>query len=161
CEMLSQAPPTRDDCRALYEHVSSAIYFELFGLAPAYDIDTEALSRKYLAIARNVHPDAFATSNEVTQSLILRISAAVNRAHETLRDPLLRAEYILELSGGKSAGEDKRVPDDLLVHVMALREEIEEAKCQGDKTTLAGFRETIEAKKFDALREIARLCARL
>jgi len=161
CESLAQAPMACAECHSVLEHVSGADYFELFGLERRYDIAPDQLQRKYLAIARNIHPDAFASADPESQSVVLRLSAAVNRAHETLRDPVRRAEYLLELSGGKSAADDKRVPPDLLNRVMLLREEIEEARAAGDAATLASMLPAIAARKDEAMRRIADLCARL
>lgn len=161
CESLAQAPMACAECHTLLEHVSGADYFELFGLPRQFDIASENLETKYLAIARNIHPDAFVSADPATQSVVLRLSSAVNRAHETLREPVRRAEYLLELSGGKSAAEDKRVPPELLSEVMMLREEIDEARAAGDRESLAAFRPGVVAKKAAALRRISELCGRL
>ncbi len=155
--MLAQTPLACADCHTLLEHVAGADYFELFGLKRLYDIDATALQKTYLAITRNTHPDAFATADATTQSLMLRMAATINRAYETLKDPILRAEYLLESSGGKSAADDKRVPPELLGQVMIMREEIEEAKSSGDAATLTRFREQVSRQKDSALQRLADL----
>jgi molecular chaperone HscB len=159
--MLAQTPLACADCQSLLEHISGADYFELFGLPRRYDLDADVLHGTFLAIARNTHPDAFATADPRTQSLMLRIAAAVNRAYETLRDPVLRAGYLLESYGGKSAADDKRVPPDLLARVMTLREQIEEAKAGGDTATLDEVRRAVAVERDAALRHICELCQRL
>lgn len=159
--MLAQTPLACSDCHTLLEHVAGADYFELFGLKRHYDLDPAALQKTYLAITRNVHPDAFATADATTQSLMLRMAATINRAFETLKDPVLRAEYLLETSGGKSAADDKRVPPELLGQVMMMREEIEEAKAGGDSQTLTRLRQQVSHQKDAALERLADLSRRL
>lgn len=161
CEMLAQAPLVCADCHQLLAHVQGADYFELFGLPRRFDIDAAELNRKYLAISRNIHPDKFASAGGEMQSFALRASAAINKAFDVLADAHQRAEYLLERSGGKSAAEDKRVPQDLLARVMMLREEIEEAKASGDHAALDAMRGDVSAQKRRLHETIAELCTRL
>ncbi len=121
-----------DHCRSLYP-AEGLNHFELFGFAPAYDLDPAALRQKYLQVSRGVHPDYHGTGDS---SLSLHLSAQLNEAHRVLLDPVLRAEYLLELVGGKSAKEDKNVPPEVLGTALLLREEIQEAKAAGDAAAL-------------------------
>lgn len=161
CESLAQAPVACAECHSLLEHVSGADYFELFGLERSFDIAPADIQRKYLAIARNIHPDAFASADQATQSVVLHLSSAVNKAYETLRDPVRRAEYLLELSGGKSAAEDKRVQPELLAEIMMLREEIEESRSGGNADAIVSIRPGIVHRKDAAMQHIAELCRRI
>ncbi len=161
CESLAQAPVACAECHSLLEHVSGADYFELFGLERSFDIAPADIQRKFLAIARNIHPDAFVSADAATQSVVLHLSSAVNKAYETLRDPVRRAEYILEVSGGKSAADDKRVAPELLAEVMMLREEIEELRAGGNTAAIAAIRPDIARKKDATLHKIADLCRRI
>lgn len=161
CDALARSPLTCTDCRSLYEHVQGADYFELFGLPRSFDLDAAILEQRYLSITRNVHPDAFAVAEPEMQMLAMRLSAAVNRAHETLRDPLVRAGYLLESVGGKSAAEDKRVAQELLNRMLLLREEVEEARAAGDHATLSSIKRSVLDERAAAANQIAALARQL
>jgi molecular chaperone HscB len=161
CKALAEAPLACKDCRRVFEHVMGASYFELFGLPATYEIDTDALHQKYLIICRNTHPDQFVNESPEASRLAMRLSAQVNRAYETLRDPLLRAEYLIEAFGGKSAAEHKTVPQDLLQEVMGLREDIEEAAGSRDAKAIGELRERVLARREEVLEQIAGLARQL
>ena len=158
CEALCEVPFACEDCHQLLAHVQGANYFELFGLPQSYEVDIALLEERYLAISRNIHPDKFATAGEEMQAFALRASASVNSAYDVLRDPLHRAEYLLESSGGKSATQDKRVPQDLLAQVLMLREELEEAKASGDRAMVDGVRVRVTHRKQATEQTIATVC---
>jgi molecular chaperone HscB len=158
CEALLQVPSSCEDCHQLLAHVQGADYFEVFGQPRRYELDLAALEEKYLAISRNIHPDKYAVAGPEMQAFALRASAAVNQAYDVLRDPIHRAEYLLESAGGPSATQNKQVPPDMLGHVMTLREEIEQAKAEGDEAALEAIRERLLAQRRGIERRIAALC---
>jgi molecular chaperone HscB len=157
CEALTQVPFACEDCHQLLAHVQGANYFELFGLPRRFEVDTALLEERYLAISRNIHPDKYATAGEGMQAFALRASASVNNAYDVLRDPLHRAEYLLESAGGKSATQDKRVPQDLLAEVLMLREELEEARATNDRTALEALRTLVARRKQETEHKVASL----
>ncbi|HUN80793.1 MAG TPA: Fe-S protein assembly co-chaperone HscB [Phycisphaerae bacterium] len=161
CESLQQAPLACQECHQVLSHVQGADYFELFGLPQAYEIDQAELSKRYLSISRNIHPDKFAAGDGQMQSFALRMSAAVNKAYEVLRDDFLRAEYLLESAGGLSAAQDKRVAGELLTEVMMLREELEEARASADKATISRIAAEVGVKRDHVRSMVASLCERL
>ena len=141
-----------DHCRSLYP-ADGLNYFELLGLAPRYDLDPAELRQKYLQVSRGVHPDHHADA----AGLSLRLSAQLNEAHRILGDPVLRAEYLLEIAGGKSARDDKNVPQAVLTTALMLREEIQEAHEAGDQTALEACRTRVQQPYDATLRKIAEL----
>jgi len=161
CESLQQGPIVCEACHAILAHVQSADYFELFGLPRSYRLAEDDLDRRYRAISRNIHPDRFVAAGAEMQVFALRTTAVINRAYEVLRDPVQRAEYLLESAGGPSAAEDKRVPDGLLARVMMLREEIEAARAGGDEGALQEIREALLAEQSRTDQEIRSLCEKL
>src|SRR5581483_2045961 len=100
-------------------------YFALLGLPRRLVIDAEDLERRYHAAARRVHPDRHQTAGAHAQALALAASAALNRAYRTLRDPVARGRYWLELHGRPLAGAGNGVaPGALRAEVEAARDEI-------------------------------------
>ncbi len=114
CGMVQ--PPGQDD------------HFLRLGLDRRFDLEPAALDRAYFARQRQVHPDRFAARSSREAAIAESRSVSLNAAYETLRDPLRRAGYLLELAGHPIAGEGATIADpDLLAEVMERREALAEA----------------------------------
>jgi molecular chaperone HscB len=122
-------------------------YFTLFALAPHLHIDLAALEKAFYAQSRKLHPDRFAARPQAEQDAALAASSALNDAYRTLRDPILRTEYLLALEGiqleeqsraatdaAKASGTAKKqvAPPDLLEEAFELNMALEELKMGGD-----------------------------
>ncbi|OUS11202.1 Fe-S protein assembly co-chaperone HscB [Gammaproteobacteria bacterium 53_120_T64] len=94
-------------------------------LPEAYQVDGVALSDNYLNLQRRFHPDRFAGKSAQEQRLAVQMASVVNQAYDTLRSPLLRAAYLLELRGLDSSGENTTISDvAFLMSQMQLREQL-------------------------------------
>ena len=160
CNRPMDSPLVCSGCHALYPS-DGLNYFELLALAPRYDLDPAEVRRAYLNLARMTHPDRFPDAPAEVSGLSLQLSARINRASQVLLDPVLRAEYMLELAGGQSAAVDKTVPQEVLTRTLMLREEIEEARTANDSAALAGQRAEVDAAYAETLKNIAKLAGRL
>ena len=98
-------------------------YFELLSLERAYKIDLVNLDVNYLAASTKHHPDF--SNSAIFDAAALKLSAMVNQAYSTLKDPFQRAEYLLKLEDGKNSEEIRTVPPDILEEVMDIRFELE------------------------------------
>jgi molecular chaperone HscB len=98
-------------------------YFELLSLERAYKIDLVNLEVSYLAASKKYHPDF--SNSALFDANALKLSAMVNQAYSTLKDPFQRAEYLLKLEDGKNSEEIRTVPPDILEEVMDIRFELE------------------------------------
>ena len=102
-------------------------YFTLFGLPARYQLDTQALSLRFQDLQRQYHPDKFASGSQAEQLAAVQQSATINQAWQTLRHPLMRAEYLLSLHGFDLASEQHTVRDTaFLMEQLELREELDE-----------------------------------
>src|SRR5436190_23396159 len=99
-------------------------HFDRLGLPRRFSLDPAALEREYLIRSRAVHPDYHQLASSAEQAASVELSAAVNEAYSTLKDPFRRAEYLLKLAGGPSASELKDVPAEFLEEMLDLRTEI-------------------------------------
>lgn len=157
CDCAMQSPLYCEGCHTLYP-ADTATHFELLGVPFKFDLDPAELRTRYLAVSRGIHPDRAGADNA---SLSLRASARLNDAYRVLSDPLLRADYLLELCGGRSSADDKTVPQDVLNETLLLRDEIDEARAAGDAAALDTARASAQAAYDRIFAHVARLAARL
>lgn len=100
-------------------------HFELFDLPAAFNIDAAVLQQRYRKLQQTLHPDRFANGTEREKLLAVQRTAQLNDAYQTLRSPLLRAEYLLALRGIELAHEQTTVQDpEFLMAQMEWRERI-------------------------------------
>lgn len=108
-------------------------YFELFGLPVGFEVDGAELASHYRDLQRAVHPDRYANATEQEKRLSMQGSTYLNDALDTLKKPLSRAQYLLELKGvDLGAGEGSITDGAFLMEQMELREELAETKGQAD-----------------------------
>lgn len=117
-----------ETCRAI-QPPGEVGHFDRLGLPIGFDIEPAALEKAYFANQRLLHPDRFASKSGREKALSGQQAAALNEAYETLKDPLRRAAYLIECTGGTAAiGDNVTVQDpELLMEQMELREALSEA----------------------------------
>ncbi len=147
-----------DHCHSLYP-ADGCDHFTLLGVERKFDLDPTELRQRYLQVSRGVHPDFHGTGERATASVLL--SAQLNEAYRVLADPVLRAEYLLELAGGPSAAADKHVSPEVLADTFALRERIAEAKAAREEAALAECRARAQQMHAAAMQQVAELARRL
>jgi molecular chaperone HscB len=153
---------------AIEQSAGAKDYFSVFGLRRKLNIDTAALQREFYAKSRQLHPDNFATATPEQQQWSLEQTSLLNDAFRTLKDPIERTRYLLELEGVKleeqssnatvaarENGAEKKqvVPPQLLEEVFELNMQLQElkmAKQMGedspDATELREAKERFESK---------------
>src|SRR5436305_5556254 len=119
-------------------------YFSFFGLPRKLNIDTAVLEREFYSLSRKLHPDIYAGSKAQEQEWSLEQSSRLNDAYRTLKDPIRRTEYLLQIEGvelegqSKAATEEARktgekkqiVPPGLLEEVFELNMQLEELRAK-------------------------------
>jgi molecular chaperone HscB len=130
------------DCGKI-QSAANTNYFQVFGLPRGLALDTGALEQEFHRLSRRLHPDRFARATANEQQWSLANTALLNDAYRTLRDPILRTEYLLSLQGiqleeqsraatdlAKSTGTQKKqvAPPDLLEEAFELNMALEEMR---------------------------------
>ena len=101
-------------------------YFELFDLPVGFWVDREQLGERYRQVQRELHPDRYAGASAHEQRLAVQYSALINEAYATLRKPLPRALYLLELSGlSQESIAGQQIDGGFLMVQIELREKLE------------------------------------
>lgn len=118
-------------------------YFTFFGLPRKLNLDGRLLECEFYALSRKLHPDLFARADRREQNWSLEQSSQLNDAYRTLKDPIKRTQYLLQLEGVKldeqssaasekarQSGEAKKqvVPPDLLEEVFELNLQLQELR---------------------------------
>jgi len=104
-------------------------FFELFDLAPSFDLDLSQLTTRYRALQRQYHPDQLSQQSNSDQIAVLaqlQQSAKVNEAYDTLRIPAKRAAYLLELKKQAIALEQSIGDIEFLQNALEVREQLDE-----------------------------------
>jgi molecular chaperone HscB len=135
---------------------SSGNFFELFGLAPAFALDAEALEASYREIQSRVHPDRFAHAGDAERRASLQWTTRVNEAYRALKSPVQRASHILSLHGVDVAFEtNTAMPAQFLMQQMELREALEGAVESKDLPALESLQRKLDADKGSLEKQIA------
>lgn len=123
-------------------------YFELMGLPRRFEVDSEALALNYRELQRAIHPDRFANASDQEMRLSVQHASLINEAFSTLKNPLKRARYLLELSGVPLDDTDTQMPAEFLLEQMALREGLAEVQANSDPfSALDQVRSHIEGRE--------------
>lgn len=101
-------------------------YFTCLGLPRLLSIDEAKLEAKYYELSRAFHPDFFQNKTEPEQAISLGNSALLNTAYRTLKDPIRRAEYLVQLESGAAKDIRNSPPAELFEEILALQEDLEE-----------------------------------
>ena len=106
--------------------------FAALGLPRKLTIDLADLERRYHELSRKIHPDRFASKGPKVRDASLRSTATLTRSYRTLRDPVARGLYWLELNGEKLAENNKRVPPEIAELVFDVQEQLAEMQLDSD-----------------------------
>lgn len=118
-------------------------YFQVFDLPCKLKVDPASLEKQFYTLSRKLHPDRFASRPAAEQEAALAESSLLNDAYRTLKDPILRTQYLLKLEGveleeqskaatdaARASGEQKKqvVPPELLEEVFELNMQLQEMR---------------------------------
>jgi molecular chaperone HscB len=96
-------------------------------------VDAVALERAYRDIQSRIHPDRYAHAGGAERRASMQWTTRVNEAYRTLRSPVQRAKYLLEMHGVDVAFETyTQMPPEFLAQQLELREALAEAKGHED-----------------------------
>ena len=101
-------------------------YFELFEFEIAPIIDKSLLTKKYLQLQKQYHPDNYSLSDENEQNQSLEMSSLINKAFAVFKDDLKTIGYFLEIKGLISEDEKYQLPSAFLMDMMEVNEQIDE-----------------------------------
>lgn len=121
--------------------------FRALGVTPSFDLKLADLERRQRELSKALHPDRHAGSPAGERRAALNEAIRVNEAFRTLRDPITRAEALLQLLQGPHPAEaaETKMSGAFLMQVMDTREQLSEARHLRDLARLEALQTQIGA----------------
>lgn len=108
-------------------------FFELLGVEQSWQVDETLVSANFRKLQTQYHPDKFASATDSERRRSVQVSSRLNDAIKTLRSPILRAAYLLQLAGVDADMSSTTFKDPMfLMQQMQLREQLSEAPSAND-----------------------------
>ena len=164
CEKQAGGGETCAGCWAIQPPDPAADHFTVLGVPRRHDLDMADVESRYKDLLRKLHPDRYTRADARARRAALGRAVQLTDAWRALRDPVRRAEYLVQLAGIDIGPEDGAartgppsakarppVPQALLMEMMELREELATARAAGDETTMARVQAGVSARVDAAL----------
>lgn len=136
CQQCGNPLPVELDC------------FAALGVPRKLVIDPNPLEKIYHELGRRIHPDRFASSPATVRDASLRSTALLTRSYRTLRDPVSRGLYWLELNGEKLGENNKQVAPELAAMVFEVQEQLADLRTAGGDAALE-LRNEVERRRHE------------
>ena len=166
CQSESSGEYFCQQCVKLQPMSKDLDYFTCIGLPRMLSLDAESLESRFYELSRVFHPDFFQNKTDTEQAISLGNSALLNTAYKTLKDPIRRAEYLVQLEAGAVKDIRNTPPAELFEEILSLQEDIEEyrtfeagqasarkeelwKKIQADRERLEQSRQAMEERLFE------------
>ncbi len=133
CSRETEPGPFCEHCSKIQPAGPKTDFFSILGLSRRLTIDGEDLERRFYELSRKYHPDFFQGAGPYEQQLSLELSATLNRAYRTLREPFTRAEYLVKLAQGSDQEIAAAPPQELLEEVFEFNERLQDFRMEQDE----------------------------
>ena len=131
-------------------------YFDLLKIKKSFDISLDSLEVSYQELIREHHPDKNMNRSSEEKVKAFQNTSLINSAYETLKSPLKRATYLLELENINPFDEtDTSMNMDFLMSQIELREELDSFKSNQDELGLDNFIDKIKSLINDNVKNIS------
>jgi molecular chaperone HscB len=135
--------------------------FKTLKIEPRYDLDLAAVEHRHRELSRALHPDRFVGRPASERRLALSRAIEVNEAWRKLRDPVRRAEALLDRLGietGETSG--AKADPELLMEMMEQREALAEARATRDASRLAELTSAMQLRENAVIASLSSALAR-
>jgi len=112
------------------------------------------MKQQYFQLSRKYHPDFIANGTDVEKEEALQISSLVNKAYKIFSNEDETIKYVLQLKELLQEEEKYALPNDFLMEMMELNEELMDAKMEGDQLVIDNCKLSITNYQSSIKREI-------
>jgi molecular chaperone HscB len=103
-------------------------FFQLLQIPQNFEINETVLEQHYRLLQQKAHPDNYIHADSITRAQAQQMAGQINEAYHILKNPLLRAKYLLLLQGIQFDVLENKAPAAFLMQQMQWQEALEEAE---------------------------------
>ena len=129
-------------------------YFEFFEIPASFNLDEAELKKAFYANSKKYHPDFFTLESEEKQMEVLELSTLNNNAYKTLSDFDKRMKYILELKGALAEEGENQLPQEFLMEMMDINENLMELEFDFDQSNFDKVQSELKSLESNLLEEV-------
>lgn len=111
------------------------------------NLDPADLEKRLFDLSRKYHPDRYASKSGLEVQLSHDHSSAVNNAYRTLKDPVSRANYLVETKLGSISEKSASVPPDMAELFFEVHEHLDEIRSSGENPPQHAVEEVRKAEE--------------
>jgi len=134
-------------CKTLQHFQKEIDFFKVLGFPVSFELKSEELELRYQELSLELHPDFYGSATEAEKLLSETAAAILNSAYKTLREPTLRADYLLHLLAEKQKLDERSLPEGFLAKMFFLQETLDELLDSGNTVELSGMLKDLQKNK--------------
>jgi len=134
-------------CKKIQSFSKEVDFFEVLGFSVDFEVDLVVLEERYQRLSLELHPDFFESATESEKLLSEKASAILNTAYKTIREPISRACYLLNLFSKNQKLDERSLPEKFLDEIFLLQETLDELVDKGKKSELLTMRKDLRLKQ--------------
>ncbi len=129
-------------------------YFEFFDIPVSFLLDEAQVKRTFYQNSKKYHPDFYTLESEEKQMEVLEMSTLNNEAYKTLSNFDKRMKYILEIKGALAEEGKNQIPQDFLMEMMDINENLMELEFDFDATKFNQVKADLKSLESDLLKTV-------
>lgn len=115
-------------CIKIQPTPSGEDHFTFFGLPKKLTVDIKSLEKKFYELSKKLHPDYYQQATSQEKQIALEKSSILNHAYEVVKDPWLRAGYMLDIENISRKNLNQKTPPELLAEMFEIQEHVDTMK---------------------------------
>ena len=115
-------------------------------------LDEAGVKKTFYQNSKKYHPDFYTLESEEKQMEVLEMSTLNNEAYKTLSDFDKRMKYILEIKGALAEEGKNQIPQDFLMEMMDINENLMELEFDFDVDKFNQVKEDLKSLESDLLK---------
>ena len=128
--------------------------FTLYNIPLSFNLSKDLVKQQYFQLSRKYHPDFITTGTDEEKDEALEKSSLVNKAYKIFNNQDETIQYVLQLKGLLQEEEKYALPNEFLMEIMELNEELMDAKIEGNQIIIDNSKSSIINYQLSIKREI-------